>query len=245
MNEPGVRDRKPPVSTNPVFDRLFDEAIPRVLGGTHNVDEQPVDGGRWPVTVVANGMPAALLSQLNEKMLEAVAFAGPDHFLTGRIDSAHITVRALEPYRDAATASDDSVRAWAGAMARTAAGAAPFFLECTGLTLTAGGIMAQLEPHDSKAWELMDRLACELGDGGWYEAALNRNIWYSNILHFAASIDDPAGLVDWIAQQRLFGERITFAVTGLSLVRSHYIKLDNGSAYMRPEYWQSANFAMS
>jgi hypothetical protein len=88
-----------PAPTNPVFDRLFGDAVPALLAGTHRRDEPPVDGGRWPVSVVC--LPDARAREvLAGVMREASAFAGPGHFETGRSDASHVTVRALEPYRE-------------------------------------------------------------------------------------------------------------------------------------------------
>src|SRR5688500_19101338 len=91
----------PADSTHPVFDRLFSDAVPALLAGDHRQDEPPVDGGRWPVSVV--GIPdEPARDVLAGVMREALALAGPAHFETGRADASHLTVRALEPYRKAA-----------------------------------------------------------------------------------------------------------------------------------------------
>ena len=41
--------------SNPVYDRLYADAVPALLAGDHRQDGPPVDGGRWPVSVV--GIP--------------------------------------------------------------------------------------------------------------------------------------------------------------------------------------------
>lgn len=64
------------VRSNPVFDRLLEDAIPALLAGAHRRDEPPVDGGRWPVSVVCvpDGTTREVLAGV---MDEAVAYAGP------------------------------------------------------------------------------------------------------------------------------------------------------------------------
>ena len=102
-------------STNPVFDRLFTQAVPALLGGTHHRDAPPVDGGRWPVSVVC--LPdEPTRTVLEDVMAEALVHAGPGHFETGRTDASHVTVRALEPYRDAASPADQVSKDWIAAL---------------------------------------------------------------------------------------------------------------------------------
>lgn len=57
-------------------------------------------------------------------------------------------------------------------------------------------------PEDPAAAGFADRLGAELGTDGWFEAAYHRDIWYATLVHFAAEIRDPSGLVDWVAARR-------------------------------------------
>lgn len=82
--------------TSTVFDQLFESSVDLVLRGEHQCDEPPTDGGRWPVTIVCVP-PSAIRDRLSGLMHEALVHASPGHFLTGRPDSSHLTVRALEP----------------------------------------------------------------------------------------------------------------------------------------------------
>lgn len=192
------------------------------------------------MSVVASGASESFRAQLEEYLTELIPYAGPGHFMTGRSDASHITVRALEPFRSAAGRDDLIVNRWVDAMKGTAADIPSFQLTCTGLTLTAGGVLAQLEPHDSTPWELLDRLRDELGDLAWFEDQwMKRNIWYSSIIHFADDIHDAQGLVDWVAGHRCFDKPTTVQVTGLDLVRFHHAVVGTGEQYMKPSHWRS------
>ncbi len=223
------------IPRNPVFDELFDRAVPVVLAGEHQQDTPPAEGGRWPVTVVCVP-PSGVRRRLEELMREAVRVAGPGHFLTGRTDTSHLTVRALEPYRDAAAPDDPITGEWVAALRRAcdAPPALPFRL--TGLTLTTVSVMAQCEPLDEEPWRFMRRLRDELGPLAWYEDAwMERNIWYANVLHFAAPLRDAAGLIDWVAAHREL-EPIDFVVEAAQLVHSRHTRC-GADQYMAMESW--------
>jgi hypothetical protein len=183
------------------FDELYEEAVPLLLAGAHQRDVPPTEGGRWPVSVFL-APSGAVAERLHGLTAEAARIAGPGHFWTGARGFAHFTVRALETYRESASAADDVVRRWTAAMTAAAARCRPVGLRLTGLTLTAGTVMARAEPLDDAAWEFMAVLAEELGEDGWFEAGFRRTIWYANLLHFAADLADPAALVDWVSERR-------------------------------------------
>lgn len=202
----------PPLAqSRPVsFDRLFYDAVPNILAGDHQRDTPPVDGGRWPVSVLL--MPSRpVAARLDEITRELTEIAGPRHFLTGTQDYVHFTVRALERYRAAIAPDDPFVRRCATAMAAAARRCLPVRLRVTGLTLTAGTVMACAEPLDGEAWHFMSVLGEELAEDGWFEAGFRRDIWYLNLLHFAADLADPVALVEYVAARRAFdlGECVT------------------------------------
>ena len=135
------------------FDELFDEAVPTVLAGGHGRDEPPVEGGRWPVTVVL--LPDdALATRLHEVTLEAARLAGPGHWHTGAAGVSHLTVRALEGYRASVTVEDPAVARYARAMRRAAARCGPVGVEVTGLTLTpsTGPSSTGSQPVATSTW---------------------------------------------------------------------------------------------
>ncbi len=200
--------------SNPVFDRLFDDAVPALLAGEHRRDEPPVDGGRWPVSVVAVPDDAAR-DVLAGVLDEALVHAGPTDPVSGE------WVRALD------------------AVARTSP---PVRLRLTGVTLTRSGVLVQAEPVDDSAWELMRGLRDELGPLAWYEdQGAPRDIWYSTVLHFAAPLLDPAGLVAWAEQNRRSLQHET-VLDSLSLVRFRYA-VRPGRRHMAMEHWHRARLA--
>ncbi|RNI19909.1 hypothetical protein EFY87_15940 [Flexivirga caeni] len=229
-----------------MFDQLFEDSRLAVLRGKHGRDKPPADGGRWPVSVIASTDPTSFSARLQDLLDELTEYTGPGHFRTGRAGASHITVRALEPYREAASRDDLIVGEWTDAMKRTAVAIPAFDLAWTGVTLTRGGVLAQLEPHDRTPWELLDRFRSELGELAWFEDQwMKRNIWYSSIIHFAAEIREPRALVDWIAKHRqLDSPATTVRVTGLDLVRFHHtIAPETGEQYMRLSRWNSVELA--
>jgi len=62
--------------------------------------------------------------------------------------------------------------------------------------------MVCAHPVDDSADTFMDALKDQLGADAWYEAVFRRDIWYANLLHFAADIAQPAGLIEWVEERR-------------------------------------------
>jgi hypothetical protein len=188
------------------------------------------------VSVIARP-PRHVRDAFESIMMQALPYVGPGHFHTGRRDSVHITIRALEPFRAAATAEDEIVGEWERAMRATAATTSPFPLTFTGITLTTGGILAQLEPRDERPWQLLDRFRSELGSLAWFEDQwMRRNIWYCSLLHFTTDIADPVGLIDWAGALRECPPT-RFELTALELVRFHHSGSARQEQSMRPQTW--------
>ena len=168
---------------------------------------------------------------LDDLTAEAAELAGPGHWQTGQLGSAHFTVRALEGYRAEVPLDDPAVARYLSAMER--AGGGPFRISVTGLTLTPGSVMASAEPVDQAADEFMDRFAEELGPDGWFERPHGRrDIWYVNLLHFTGDIPEPAKLIDWVTERRAM-QPVEVAVESAELVR---FRLVGGERpHMRPE----------
>ena len=226
-----------PAPANPVFDQLFGDAIPALLAGEHRRDEPPVDGGRWPVSVVCIPQQAAR-DVLAEVMREALALAGPGHFETGRTDASHVTVRALEPYREAAGPEDPITADWIDALDQVGRESPAIRLRLTGVTLSTSGVMVQAEPVDDLPWELMRRLRSALGPLAWFEDQRNeRDIWYASVVHFAAPVRDAPGLIDW-ARARRSTLAHDIVLDALTLTRFRYLETGEGR-HMAMEPWHS------
>ena len=202
------------------FDGLFAAAVPTVLSGAHNRETPPTSGSRWPVSIVAL-LPADVESILDGLTRQAADIAGDDHFQTGRAGSAHMTLRALDRFRPDARSDDPAASRYASAMARTATAIGPVPLELTGITLTGGGVLAQLEPTDERCWELLRRLRVELGADGWCEGDWQRDLVHASLLHFAGDIADPAALIDWGRQHRRM-DPVAVELSAMLLVRYTY-----------------------
>lgn len=171
-------------------------------------------------------------------MVEAELYAGPGHFRTGVSSSAHLTVRALEGYRDVVVEQDEAVRRYARAMGRAAGRVGAIGLDLVGLTLTPTSVMVRAAPVDDNAERFVDALEEELGDDAWHEAGFTRDMRYATILHFAADIAHPAELVEWVAHRR--GLDLGCAVIDTAeLVRFRFEDGADGRL-MRPEALASA-----
>jgi hypothetical protein len=118
--------------------------------------------------------------------------------------SAHVTIRALERYRERATASDPAVHRYLIGLQATAAKVGPVRFEITGLTLTPGTVMACARPLDDRPERFLDLFADLLGEDAWLERDHyhRRDIWYLNLLHFTTTIKNPEELINWVTQRR-------------------------------------------
>ena len=74
-----------------------------------------------------------------------------------------------------------------------------------------------------------------------FDDGQERDIWYASILHFAAPVPDPAGLLGWAERNRA---SLTHEVTldSLSLTRSRYRETD-GRRHMAMEPWHTTALA--
>jgi hypothetical protein len=222
------------------FDRLFDEAVPLISSQRHRRDSPPVEGGRWPVSVVLRPPNDSELSRrLDALASEAAVLAGPGHWHTGRTGSAHLTVRALETYRHEVDPLEPVIERYRAALRAAADRTGPALIQVIGLTLTAGTVMACAVPLDAQADLLMDRFAEELGPDGWFEHPYGRrDIWYLNLVHFTSHIAAPQHLIDWVTERRRLDVGQA-TITTAELVRFHYCP-DISGPFMRPQLLDSA-----
>ncbi len=216
------------------FDHLFATAGPLIAAGQHGVDLPLVENGeRWPVSAVLRVAAADPVAQrLDALTLEAASIAGPGHLQTGRLGSAHLTIRALERYREVVDPAEPLVQRYAAALRTAAAQVGPARFDLTGLILTRGTVMACAQPLDDHADHLQELFAKALGPDGWLEGDERRDIWYVNLLHFAGPIPSPAPLIDWVTAHR--NHRVgELTVDTAELVRFRHE--DGSRPYRRPE----------
>jgi hypothetical protein len=192
------------------FDRLFEQGSGAVLSGAHYRDTPPVDGGRWGLSVVFLPDTHAT-DRLAAVTAEAMRIAGSRHWPTGAPQAAHFTVRAIQVHRSQVAPNDPLEGRCAAALHRAATGARPVRLRLSGLTLTPSGVMVCAVPQDIAANDYAGRLRAELGADGWFEDQYHRDIWYATLVHFTGDLDDPQGLVDWVAARRHLDLGVTHA----------------------------------
>lgn len=230
---PGYRP-SPDESECAAFDGRFDGAKKLILSQDHLQETPPSEGGRWPVSVVFQPDPRSEFSWALEQLtIEAVGFAGPQHWRTGRVGSAHFTVRALETYREAVAPTDPAVLRYAAALTRAAAVCEPVGFRVVGLALTPRSLMAAAVPINGQADLFLDTLAEELGADAWLESSIGRrDFWYVNLLHFADAIADPGGLLEWV-DARAAIDIGSVTIDSCRLVRYRYDATSD--PYMRPE----------
>ncbi len=213
------------------FDELFELGAAALLAGRHQREPPPAEGGRWPASIVLR-LPDVAVRLLGGWTQELLALAGPGHLLTGSPEAVHLTVRGLEPRREAADAQDPFVRRCAGAVRRVAARTAPLPLTITGVTLTPGGALAQVVAAAPTVPAFFDDLEDELGPDGWYERSQPRHILYATLLHLADDVRDPPALVEWVRAHRAVTP-VTFTVDRIDVVRYDRDQGPDG-AFMRP-----------
>jgi hypothetical protein len=154
--------------------------------------------------LLPTGDLAALLDSLAH---EVAAVAGAGHWPSGAAGAAHVTIRALEPYRPDPL-DDDAAERYIAAFGRAAAAVGPITISFRGLALSVGSVMAWAESAGGAGDHLRRRFGVELGDDGWLEAGVFPNgrdaMWYSSILHFAGPVRDPQELVAWVEARHHF-----------------------------------------
>jgi hypothetical protein len=195
----------------------------RALLAHEEIWESPPDPSspRWGVTLVLR--PDAAAAQRLDALASQVAqVAGPGHWPTGRLGSAHLTIRVLEPYRDPVPLDDPLVRRYASAARRIAEQSPAPEFAMTGLVVALGGVLAAAEPRNESAAGLRALAGVELGADGHHEAASYRgDLWWSTLLHFAGPVADGAALLDWVEQRRALDLGI-FEARSLDLVRYEF-----------------------
>ncbi|MFB8267050.1 2'-5' RNA ligase family protein [Streptomyces sp. NPDC055955] len=184
------------------FNSLFEQGREAILAGAVQCQVPPVDGGsRWVMSVVLRP-DAATARRIEDVTRNAMAVAGAGHWPTGKADSSHFTLRALENHRVSVPDGDARVARYIAALRKATSTVGPVRLTLSGLTLTPGCVMLCAEPGDDAVERLYDAYGDALAEDGWLEAGFDRNIWYSTLLHFTSPLANPQAVVQWVGDRR-------------------------------------------
>lgn len=218
------------------FDSLLAMAEPLIRAGDHQRDRPPVHGSdRWGPSMLMR-LPAPLRERVHALAREVEQLTGAGHFRTGHPEASHLSVRGLAPYSDSASATDELSVRFAAALSRAAVDTPPLRFAITGVTLTPISVMVQVEADGDDAWDLLRRVGDELGPDGYYESAWGqRDLFYTNVIHFADQIEDPNGLISWVRRHRAL-EPIPFEVNEIELVRYWHTQVADAQL-MRIDTW--------
>jgi hypothetical protein len=192
----------------------------RALLAREEIWEAPPNASspRWGVSLVLRPDVAAA-QRLADFAAQAAAVAGPGHWQTGGLGSAHVTVRVLEPYRAPVPLDDPLAQRYRTALARISDRSRSPVFAMTGLLLALGGVLVAVEPANAAAADLRAVVSGELGDDGHFEDDSYRgDVWWSTVLHFAAPLADGAALVDWVDHRRTL-DLGSFRARSIDLVR--------------------------
>jgi hypothetical protein len=179
-------------------DSIHQRGRAAVLAGGAVLDVPPTAGStRWGLSLDIRLDPAAE-DYLDALAAEAAVLAGPGQWPTGSRGSSHLTVTYLERVWREVDADDAEVRRFAALVAPLAARTPPLRWQLTGLALADRGILALAEPADVAPDGFRAAVLSELAELGRAEAYYRQSVWWATVLHFAAPLGDPAGLVDWV-----------------------------------------------
>jgi hypothetical protein len=192
-------------------DSIHQRGRSAVLAGRALLDVPPSPGDtRWGLSLDVR------LDPRSEDLLDALAaeagtVAGPGQWLTGARGASHLTVTYLERTWREVDADDPEVRRSADLVRPLVARTAPLRWRLTGLALADRGVLALAEPVDDAPDRFRAAVLAELDELGRAEAYYRRSVWWATVLHFAAPLADPAGLVEWVDARTAFAP---VAVTG-------------------------------
>ena len=173
-----------------------------VLGGGALLDVPPGPGSsRWGLSLVLRPDDEAA-AHLDALAGEAAAVAGPGQWLTGGLTSSHLTVTYLERTWREVTGDDPDVRRYADLVGRLATTTPPLRFAVNRLVLADQGVLALAVPLDAAAPSFRAAVLAELGGLGTEEQGYRGSTWWATLLHFAAPVVDPAGLVAWVEEPR-------------------------------------------
>jgi hypothetical protein len=199
-------------------DSIHQRGRAAVLAGGAVLDVPPAAGSaRWGLSLDIRLDPAAE-DYLDALAAEATAVAGPGQWSTGSRGSSHLTVTYLEHGWREVDAEDAEVRRFAALMTPLADRTPALRWELTGLAVADRGILALAEPVDDAPDAFRAAVLSELAELGRAEAYYRQSVWWATVLHFAAPLPDPVGLVDWV------DERTSMAPVPVSADRAEVVR---------------------
>ncbi|MEV4159827.1 2'-5' RNA ligase family protein [Nonomuraea dietziae] len=177
------------------FGEFFARGRSALLDGQATYDRPPVEGARrWGAAAVLRPS-GAVLDRLAKLAGELRPVVGPGHWVHGP-DVLHVTLRSLEPYREDVTER----RVYGAALEEAMRGLPPVRVELRGVAGHHGGVLVWATPADETLATLQKRFAHALGEKGAFES-WTRDIWYVSLVHFAAPVVRPEGIVGWCEER--------------------------------------------
>lgn len=167
---------------------ILEKGRAAVLAGDVEWEEPPhAERGRWGISMLLRpSMP--MLTRLSHLAVELNAAAGGGHWAHGPT-LLHASLKALEVYRGAPPAGDPAVAAYSAALSHAVEGIPPIRASVRAVSPHSLGVAVHVHPHGDALDLLYRRLGVALADSGapvfeyWV-----RDVWYINVLHFAAPV---------------------------------------------------------
>ncbi|MBB5869882.1 hypothetical protein F4553_003261 [Allocatelliglobosispora scoriae] len=179
-----------------------------LLTGDTAVELPPAEGRpRWGVSMLLRPDPA-MLDTLASFAAAAGIVAGGGHWAHGPA-LLHVSLRALQPYRD-----NPDLDGYAESLHEAASQVPAFRATVRTVSPHPQGIAVHVHPVGGALDDLYRRVGEALSRRGLTDVEDRyRDIWYCNVLHFAAPVD-IAALVTWCDERRdlVLGETTLNAV---------------------------------
>ncbi|HVB54679.1 MAG TPA: hypothetical protein VNF24_10890 [Candidatus Acidoferrales bacterium] len=183
------------------FDRLHEAGWLAVGAGRAITDTVPADGGRWGMAIVLRPTGAAA-RRMGELAEEAAVVAGPEQWPTGADTVGHVTVRALEPFRDQSRRDWKRETRFAELLSLAAAEAGPVRLAFAGLSLSPATVFVRAHSPDGSAEVLRRAIADAFTDDLEATGFVRDPVWYLTLVHFTAQPADHERLISWVEARR-------------------------------------------
>ncbi len=186
------------------YSRMWAESKDQLRRGDIEPDPVPDNSSkRWGVSVVIRPTEP-VVTQLLVAANTVRTFAGENQVIYGK-ENLHTTLCSLEFQRLEVTANDPKVRAYEAVLKSVAARFKAISIQYKGITANRSGVMAQGWPLEDKLQEIREAFHTELEKrgllGGPEESSI-RQTAHASLAVFTKPLENPHGLVDFIAQNR-------------------------------------------